>query len=113
MHRFAPLRRGLGAVLIVLASLPAHLFAAPTLIERAQIQATRATSSLMLVRGRASRRRICSASKKTCGPSIRPYGRWPRTNPCACAIRRWSTSCAREWRSAPARKTCPGAIPRP
>ncbi|HLV16656.1 MAG TPA: hypothetical protein VKY70_04245 [Pseudomonas sp.] len=51
MHRFAPLRRGLGAVLIVLASLPAHLFAAPTLIERAQIQATRATSSLMLVRG--------------------------------------------------------------
>ncbi len=51
MHRFAPLRRGLGAILMLLATLPAHTFAAPTPVERAQIQATRATSSLMLVRG--------------------------------------------------------------
>ena len=51
MHRFAPLRRGLGAILMLLATLPAYTFAAPTPVERAQIQATRATSSLMLVRG--------------------------------------------------------------
>ncbi|HTN32097.1 MAG TPA: hypothetical protein VL178_14910 [Pseudomonas sp.] len=51
MHRFVLLRRGLGAVLMVLAGLPAFTFAAPTSVERAQIQATRATSSLMLVRG--------------------------------------------------------------
>ena len=51
MHRFVLLRRGLGAVLMVLAGLPAFTFAAPTSVERAQIQATRATSSLMLIRG--------------------------------------------------------------
>lgn len=51
MHRFARLRRGLGAILILLASLPASTFAVPSPVERAQIQATRATSSLMLVRG--------------------------------------------------------------
>lgn len=51
MHRFARLRRGLGAALMVLAGLPALTFAAPTAVERVQIQATRATSSLMLVRG--------------------------------------------------------------
>lgn len=51
MHRFARLRRHLGAALMVLAGLPALTLAAPTPVERAQIQATRATSSLMLVRG--------------------------------------------------------------
>ena len=51
MHRFVLLRRGLGAVLMLLATLPAFTFAAASPVERAQIQATRATSSLMLVRG--------------------------------------------------------------
>lgn len=51
MHRFARLRRALGALVLMLATLPAQVFAAPSAVERTQIQATRATSSLMLVRG--------------------------------------------------------------
>lgn len=51
MHRFVLLRRGFSAILMLLATLPAFTFAAASPVERAQIQATRATSSLMLVRG--------------------------------------------------------------
>ncbi len=51
MHRVAPLRRGLGAILMLLATLATLSHATPSPVERAQIQASRATSSLMLVRG--------------------------------------------------------------
>lgn len=51
MNRIARLRRAFGAFVLMLASVPAQTFAAPSAVERAQIHATRATSSLMLVRG--------------------------------------------------------------